>query len=236
MKFSAVLLALMAASTALAAPLHGNKGLLSNRQDDSIASGADASTDDSGLDTSDAGLNSTSTADSGLDASDSGLNSTSTIDSGLNATSTSTASSSTKTRECDQGDQSLAAGLNAAVTVGLGLQASVVTLQNASAAADFTDGVTRLQQFVDTMGLQIQMAQGIADDDSFAQTQLGLLASDQSSSAELVSGLSNVTSAADAADTLSTLASTFLDMTNNAQDGAGQALIDCSLPLTTISG
>ena len=37
-------------------------------------------------------------------------------------------------------------------------------------------------------------------------------------------------------DDLTALAKAFADTTNNAQDGAVQALIDCSLPLTTISG
>jgi len=126
----------------------------------------------------------------------------------------------------------------------MGLQASVLTLQNISSqqafvASDFSDGVTRLQQFSSTLDLQLQMAQGIADDDSFAQKQLGLLVDSQKSNVDVLSSLSNITSAADAqgaASTLSTLLSTFLDTTNNAQDGAEQALIDCFLPLTTVSG
>ncbi|KAF7311863.1 hypothetical protein MIND_00197100 [Mycena indigotica] len=160
------------------------------------------------------------------------------------ASSTATAAGATRTRPCDQGDQSLAAGLNAAVVIGLGLQASVATLQNISsqaqfAAKDFADGVTRLQQFQDTMGLQLQVAQAIADDDSFAQTQLKLLAAAQTATSATIKSLSGVASAAQAksaANTLSALLNDFLTTTNTAQDGASQALIDCFLPLTTVSG
>ncbi|KAJ7199002.1 hypothetical protein GGX14DRAFT_468557 [Mycena pura] len=258
MKFSAVLVALMAASTALAAPTNrpavnslakapaknnqqGNlaaaaksakgKGKGSS-QADSVAASVAASADPASATAAD---NSTSVDDSSA--------SNSTDDSSA-ATSTSTAASATRTRPCDQGDQSLAAGLTAAVVVGMGQQASVLTLQNISSqaafsASDFSDGVTRLQQFTDTMGLQLQMAQGIADDDSFAQTQLKLLAASQTDQDTQVKGLASVQSAADAqgaADTLSTLLTSFLASTNNAQDGAEQALIDCFLPLTTVSG
>jgi hypothetical protein len=38
------------------------------------------------------------------------------------------------------------------------------------------------------------------------------------------------------ADTLTQLLTSFLDTTNNAQDGAEQALIDCFLPLNAVSG
>jgi len=155
------------------------------------------------------------------------------------ATGTSTAASATRTRLCDMGDQSLAAGLQASVLVGIGQQASVVTLQGALGnASSFADGVTRLQQFVDTAGLQLQMAQGIADDGSFAQTQLKLLAASQTSQAASVKAL-NATGAATAAttnQTLTDLGASFLASTNNAQDGAEQALIDCGIPLNAISG
>jgi hypothetical protein len=151
------------------------------------------------------------------------------------ATATSSAASATRTRPCDQGDQSLAAGLSAAVVIGIGQQASIVTLQNSTAAADFATNQQRLQQFTDTQALQLQMAQGIADDDSFAQTQLKLLATSQATQDTLVKSLvgGDVTTSA---DTLTQLLQSFLDSTNNAQDGAEQALIDCFLPLTAVSG
>jgi len=155
------------------------------------------------------------------------------------ATGTSTAVSATRTRPCDMGDQSLAGGLQASVLIGIGQQASVVTLQGAVGnASAFSDGVTRLQQFVDTAALQLQMAQGIADDGSFAQTQLKLLATSQTSQATSVKALSAAGAATAAAtnQTLTDLLASFLDSTNNAQDGAEQALIDCFIPLNAVSG
>jgi hypothetical protein len=150
-----------------------------------------------------------------------------------NATATATASGATRTRACDMGDQSLAAGLQASVTIGIGQQAAVVTLQNATAAADFTDGQTRLQQFVDTQALQLQMIQGIADDGSLAQPQIALLATAATSQAALVKGLVDAkTSAAD----LTTLLDSFTTSTGDAQDGVNNALIDCFIPLTAVSG
>jgi len=130
------------------------------------------------------------------------------------------------------------------VTISLGLQASVQTLQNISSqadfsASDFSDGATRLAQFQSTMALQLQMAQGIADTGSFAQKQLGLLSGLQNTTDPLVASLANVQSASDAqsaASTLTSLAQNFLDTTNNALDGAEQAIIDCTLPLATVSG
>ncbi|KAK7055912.1 hypothetical protein R3P38DRAFT_3304955 [Favolaschia claudopus] len=152
-------------------------------------------------------------------------NSTATVDNSAanNASSTSTAASATRTRVCDQGDQSLAAGLQAAVP-------PCKRCRNATAAADFADGQTRLQQFVDTMALQLQMATTIADDGSFAQTQLKLTAQ-----TTLVKGLAGG-DVKTSANTLTQLAQSFLDSTNNAQDGASQALIDCFLPLNVVSG
>jgi len=265
MKFSAVFVALMAATTALAAP-HGQnrravnalgaKGPAKNNQLGNLPAaakpakakgkgkGSNAAAADNSASVASAvsADNSNSVDDSS--ASNSTDSSDDSSDDSSNASATSTAASATRTRPCDQGDQSLAAGLNAAVIIGMGEQASVVTLQNISSqadfsASDFSTGVTRLQQFVSTMGLQLQMAQGIADDDSFAQTQLKLLAASQTDQATQVQGLANVQSAADAqgaADTLSSLLTSFLASTNNAQDGAEQALIDCFLPLTTVSG
>lgn len=263
MKFSAVFVALMAATTALAAPhgqnrravnAFGAKGPAKNNQLGNLpaaakpakAKGKGKGSNAAAADNS-ASVASAVSADNSSSVDDSSAsNSTDSSDdsSSSNATATSTAASATRTRPCDQGDQSLAAGLNAAVIIGMGEQASVVTLQNISSqaafsASDFSTGVTRLQQFVSTMGLQLQMAQGIADDDSFAQTQLKLLAASQTDQATQVQGLANVQSAADAqgaADTLSSLLTSFLASTNNAQDGAEQALIDCFLPLTTVSG
>jgi len=153
------------------------------------------------------------------------------------ASGTSSAASATRTRPCDMGDQSLAGGLAASVLIGIGQQASVVTLQGAANANDFSTGVTRLQQFVDTAGLQLQMAQGIADDGSFAQTQLKLLAASQTAQDTLVKSLAAAgASAASSNDTLTQLAQSFLDSTNNAQDGAEQALIDCFIPINAVSG
>jgi hypothetical protein len=131
------------------------------------------------------------------------------------------------------GDQSLAAGLSALMTVGIGSQAAVLTLQNTTDATDFATGVTRLKQFMSTAALQLQMAQGIADDDSFAQPQLALLATDQASQATTAANLVDATTSA--AD-LTTLATSFLDSTNNAMAGAANALADCLIPLNAVSG
>ncbi|KAF7317317.1 hypothetical protein HMN09_00467300 [Mycena chlorophos] len=221
----------------------------STSTDDSSVSSVDDASVSSVDDASVSSVDDASVADdSSLSSLDNAESSNSTATSTSNSTdvssSTATAASSTRTRPCDQGDQSLASGLTSAVTVGLGLQASVLTLQNISTQADFSaddfsTAVQRLQQFQDTMGLQIQMAQGIADDDSFAQPQLGLLAAAQNETQASIDTLSGVKSAADvtaAASTLSTLLSSFLAVTNNAQDGAEQALIDCFLPTTAVSG
>jgi len=181
--------------------------------------------------------NSTATADNSTASVDNSTatadNSTASVDNSANATATATASGATRTRACDMGDQALAGGLQASVLIGIGQQASVVTLQGAAAAADFADGVTRLQQFVDTQALQLQMIQGIADDDSFAQTQIALLATSGTAQAALVKGLTDAK--ASAAD-LTTLLDSFTTSTGVAQDGANQALIDCFLPLTAVSG
>jgi hypothetical protein len=150
------------------------------------------------------------------------------------ASSTSTANSATRTRPCDQGDQSLAAGLQAAVVIGIGQQASVATIQATNNSADFQTAVTRLQQFTDTMGLQLQMAQGIADDDSFAQKQLKLLAASQTSQETAVKALTG--SAQQNVQALNDLLNSFQASTDNAQDGAEQALIDCFLPVNAVSG
>jgi len=152
------------------------------------------------------------------------------------ASSTSSAASATRTRPCDQGDISLANGLTANVQVGLGEQASVVTLQGLlgnGSASDISDAITRLQQFVSTAGLQLQMALGIADTDSFAQPQLGLLEKSQAVQEQLTGALTG-----DASDnaTLDQLFVSFQSSTDNSQDGANNALIDCFLPLTLVSG
>ncbi|KZP25688.1 hypothetical protein FIBSPDRAFT_1041292 [Athelia psychrophila] len=154
---------------------------------------------------------------------------------GTAASSTQTAAAATRTRPCDQGDQSLAAALNSMVTVGLGQQASVLTLQGliGGAAADFQTGVDRLNQFSSTSDLLLQAATGIADDGSLAQPQLALLNTTSPAQAAMVKTLSG--KAADNA-TLSTLLDSFVTSTGQAQDGAGQALIDCFLPTNTVSG
>jgi len=119
------------------------------------------------------------------------------------------------------------------VVIGIGQQASVLTLQNSTAAADFSTATDRLNQFISTQSLQLQMAQGIADDDSFAQTQLGLLATSQTDQETLAKSLVDATTSA---ATLTQLLDSFTASTGNAQDGADQALIDCFLPLTAVSG
>jgi hypothetical protein len=235
MKFFAALFALMAVASVTAAPAKiapakavaqkGGKGKAAT----AVAAGAGAA----GVAAAAATAANSSTADAS--SSNSTATAASSSDNSTAATGTSTAASATRTRPCDQGDQSLAAGLQAAVVISMGQQASILTLQNSTDAADFATNQQRLQQFTDTAGLQLQMAQGIADDDSFAQTQLGLLATSQATQETLVKGLvgGDVTSSA---ATLTQLAQSFLDSTNNAMDGAEQALIDCTLPLTTLSG
>jgi len=236
MKFFATLFALMAVASVTAAPAKfapaakavaqkGGKGKAAT----AVAAGAGAA----GVAAAAATAANSSTADAS--SSNSTATAASSSDNSTAATGTSTAASATRTRPCDQGDQSLAAGLQAAVVISMGQQASILTLQNSTAAADFATNQQRLQQFTDTAGLQLQMAQGIADDDSFAQTQLGLLATSQATQETLVKSLvgGDVTSSA---ATLTQLAQSFLDSTNNAMDGAEQALIDCTLPLTTLSG
>ncbi|KAK4699699.1 chitin synthase, partial [Phenoliferia sp. Uapishka_3] len=175
----------------------------------------------------------------------------------VSANSTSTAVAATRTRACDQGDQSLAAGLQALTVIGIGQQAAVNTLQTLvsdpkSAASDVSDAVTRLQQFQDTATLQLQMAQLIADEGSFAQAQLQLvglfsllrakpriyarflkLATATASQTTSIKALTGT--AADSA-ALATLLTSFATTTGNSEDGAGQALIDCFLPLNAVSG
>lgn len=84
-----------------------------------------------------------------------------------------------------------------------------------------------------TSALLIQAAQEIADDDSFAQPQLQILA-DQSSQTQLISQLTG--DASTDAQTLDELFASFVQFTGLSQDGVDNALIDCFLPLTTISG
>ncbi|KAJ7595774.1 hypothetical protein C8J56DRAFT_923182 [Mycena floridula] len=163
-------------------------------------------------------------------------NSTS-VDNSSNSTATgvSSAASATRTRACDQGDQSLAAALQANVVIGLGLQASVATLQglaNGGAAADVTDAQTRLAQFASTSDLQLQTAAGIADDDSLAQPQLQQL---QASIADQQKSIASLTGGAADAATLQSLADSFVASTGLSQDGASNAVIDCFLPLTAVS-
>jgi len=179
-------------------------------------------------------LSNSSSVDNSSSLSNSTSNVASSSSSNNTASSTSTANSATRTRPCDQGDQSLAAGLQAAVVIGIGQQASVATIQATNNSADFQTAVTRLQQFVDTMGLQLQMAQGIADDGSFAQTQLKLLAASQTSQETAVKGLAG--SAQQNVQALNDLLNSFQASTDNSQDGAEQALIDCFLPVNAVSG
>ncbi|KAM0747506.1 hypothetical protein T439DRAFT_359289 [Meredithblackwellia eburnea MCA 4105] len=167
-------------------------------------------------------------------------NSTATLDNSNSTSTSSSVSSATspaRTRARDQGDQSLAAGLQAMVTIGIGQQAAVLTIQNLTtsggAASDISDAITRLQQFQDTAKLQLQMAQGIADDGSFAQPQLALLATAAASQDTMIKSL---TGDASDAKTLSTLLNSFASSTNDSQDGVSNALVDCFLPLTAVSG
>jgi hypothetical protein len=233
MKFFATLFALMAVASVTAAPAKFAPAAKAVAQKGGNGKAATAVAAGSGAGAAAAAAANSSTADAS--SSNSTATAASSSDNSTAATGTSTAASATRTRPCDQGDQSLAAGLQAAVVISMGQQASILTLQNSTAAADFATNQQRLQQFTDTAGLQLQMAQGIADDGSFAQTQLGLLATSQATQETLVKSLvgGDVTSSA---ATLTQLAQSFLDSTNNAMDGAEQALIDCTLPLTTLSG
>lgn len=237
MKFLAVAFALMAVSSVAALPakidFQGQGAALSKGA--KAATAAKAAKSSKGK-----GSNNAAAAAAAAAGNSTAVNGTATVDDSASAdnstaSATQTAGSATRTRPCDQGDQALAAGLQASVVIGIGQQASVVTLQNSTAAADFATNQQRLQQFVDTQSLQLQMAQGIADDGSFAQTQLKLLAASQTAQEGLVKTLvgGDVTASA---DTLTQLLASFLDTTNNAQDGAEQALIDCFLPLNAVSG
>lgn len=145
------------------------------------------------------------------------LNSTSTANLGANSTSlisaanvtivalasntslvTSVAVAGVRNRACDQGDQSLASGMQSNVVIGIGQQASVVTLQGLVGGnqAAFRTGLTRLNQFMSSefvivlfwallkltmlvyhvaAALNLQMMEGIADTASLAQPQLALV-------------------------------------------------------------
>jgi len=235
MKFTAALFALMAISSVAAAPAQSPKGGAVAKAGKASSKSSSSAGNAAAAGDAAASSNATATATSNSTSSDSSSNSTSS-DSSSNSTSassTTTAASATRTRPCDQGDQSLAAGLQAMVVIGIGQQASVLTLQNSTAAADFATATTRLNQFISTQSLQLQMAQGIADDGSFAQTQLKLLATSQTSQETLAKSLVD---AQTSADTLNQLLTSFTASTDNAQDGVGQALIDCFLPLTAVSG
>lgn len=236
MKFTAALFALMAISSVAAAPAHlkaGAKGAVGVKAGKTLTNSKTSSNGASAANNAASGnATATATSDNSTAVASSSDNSTADA-SNSTASSTSTASAATRTRPCDQGDQSLAAGLQASVVIGIGQQASILTLQNATAAADFTDGVTRLNQFISTQSLQLQMAQGIADDGSFAQTQLKLLAASQTAQEGLAKTLVDATTSA---DTLNQLLESFTTSTGVAQDGVDQALIDCFLPLTAVSG
>jgi len=138
-------------------------------------------------------------------------------------------------RPCDNGDISLAFGLGALLPISVGEQAAVVTVQGllGGDASDIQTAITRLQQFVSTAALQIQMAVGIADSDSFAQPQLALLGQLQSTQQQAVSSLTGVASDN---TTLNALLDSFQATTDVSQDGADNALIDCFIPLTVVSG
>ncbi|KAL8291348.1 hypothetical protein RQP46_002326 [Phenoliferia psychrophenolica] len=97
--------------------------------------------------------------------------------------------------------------------------------------------MTRLQQFQDVAALQLQMVQLMASPTNLAQTQLSLLST---TTADQGTQLKTVTlAAADVATDVATLAAlvtSFAASTGISQDGAAQALIDCFLPLTAVSG
>jgi len=242
MKFASVLLTLLAisTSTALAAP---HKGGFRKEKGKKNVKRVPQNLDDAGSSNATAIASSVNSTDVSSSA-----NSTDTSDvtgaAAVSAGSSTPALPAGKNRPCDQGDQSLAASLSSAVIMGMGLQASVLTLQNISSQATFdadgfNDGVTRLQQFQDTFTAQIQAATTIADDDSFAQPQIKLLTAAVTSNAAAIKQLSGITSAAQAtaaAGQLSTLLAGFLSTTNDAQDGSVLALADCFLPLATVSG
>ncbi|KAJ7765856.1 hypothetical protein DFH07DRAFT_358322 [Mycena maculata] len=228
MKFLAALFALMAVTSVAAAPAH--LGGAAAAKAGAVAKASVGKADKASVASSNNAASSNSTSSSSSSnstSSDSSSNSTA-------ASSTSTAAAATRTRPCDMGDQSLAGGLAASVLIGIGQQASVLTIQNTTNSTDFSTAVTRLNQFISTQALQLQMAQGIADSDSFAQTQLALLATAQDSQTKLAAQLTG--DAATDADTLSQLLDSFVTSTGNAQDGVDQALIDCFLPLNAVSG
>jgi len=224
-----VVSALLVLAVAVEATPFGRRGLVaragkSTAKGNNNKSGVSTAAATASNSTADASSNSTADASSNSTASSS-------------ASSTVTAASATRTRPCDQGDQSLAAGLQANVIVGIGEQASVLTIQSllssGGAASDIQDGITRLQQFISTSALQLQMATGIADDGSFAQPQLALLNSSLATQQSLTASL---TGAASDNATLSQLLDSFTASTGDSQDGANNALIDCFLPLTAVSG
>lgn len=120
--------------------------------------------------------------------------------------------------------------------IGLGLQATVQNLQNLTSSggskSDIKAATDRMQQFLNTSSLNLQMAGGIADSGSLAQPQIQKLLSDLSDQNTLVTSL---TGSSSDSKTLSSLATSSLETTNDAQDGASNALIDCFMPLTALS-
>jgi len=187
--------------------------------------------------TPNSGRNSTSVENSSTSTSSSDA-STRTSDSTSTATATSSAATIAKDRDCDQGDLSLSSGLETNTVVLLGMQAAVQTLLDLvsngnSTSADISDATTRLQQFMNTTTLQIQMATGIADDDSLAQPQLTELQSALNDQAELFNTLTGTNSDI---DSLNKLADSAKTATGLSQDGSNNAIVDCNLSLTVISG
>jgi len=134
------------------------------------------------------------------------------------------------------GDQSAAAGLSANALIGIGQQASVVTLQGllGHSAADFKTGTDRLNQFMRTSVAQLKTVVGIIDAGSFAQTQVKLLEQSQIAQQKLVNQLGGKEETD--RTILKQLLGSFQVSTGDSQDGAEQALIDCFTPVNAVSG
>lgn len=157
------------------------------------------------------------------------------------ASKSQSAAKAARTRPCDEGDQSLQAGLQALITVHLGAQSTVTTLTevvqkknvNAADVTSFAANQKRLQQFLQTADLQLKMTDAIADDDSFAQPQLASLKKSTAAALSITNGLKNQASDV---NTLKKLGQTLRTATGVVQDGVNNAVVDCFLPTNLVSG
>ena len=138
----AVLLVLASVSFVEATPVHsgqmlvkaqngGNNNAAAGSSSNTVSSNNDNSNNASSDSNNTSSNNSNSASSNNNNSSNDSSNSSSSDNS--SATSTNSASAPARTRPCDQGDQSLAAALQANVIIALGQQASVITLQGISA-------------------------------------------------------------------------------------------------------